>query len=116
MSSRLVYGFLGSLLLWSCTQTSKQETSNVNLDIPVEVQKALDNNGCNACHQTNENGIGPSFSSIVQLNYSSAEEVLDLIRHPKPERWPDYRPMMPVSMSQVDGETISRWIYSESKN
>jgi cytochrome c551/c552 len=115
LNAKFIYFCVLTLLTLGCATGTGNGSLKGSITIPEQVQNALDTHACNACHQANKDGVGPSYKRIAQIKYRSPEEILRLIRHPKPDRWPDFRPMMPVNMNQKDGETIADWLYEESR-
>jgi cytochrome c len=81
------------------------------VEAPSEVKQLLARNTCLGCHKVGKRLIGPSYIEIAQ-RVENKQEILDLIRHPKPERWPDYPPMNPIPISDDEGDLIAEWIMS----
>jgi cytochrome c551/c552 len=81
-----------------------------------EVKPLLLKNTCSACHNPNIKQVGPAFKDIAKRKYSISE-IMQLIKNPKPEHWPEYSTPMPP-MPQVpaqDARKIAAWIKSLSK-
>lgn len=81
-----------------------------------EVKPLLVKNTCSACHNPNIKQVGPAFKDIAKRKYS-VNEIMQLIKNPKPEHWPEYSTPMPP-MPQVpaaDARKIATWIKSLSK-
>lgn len=80
----------------------------------AEVEPLLQTNTCFACHSVDKRQVGPSFTAIAERNYTK-EEIVELIYNPKPEHWPDYTPMPP--MTQVpEAEALRMAEYINSLN
>lgn len=79
--------------------------------VPDDVQNALAQNTCLSCHKPDKKLIGPAYVDIAK-KVSGVDEIIELIRAPKPERWPHYVPMNPVDISDEDGTLIAEWILS----
>jgi len=81
-----------------------------------EVKPLLMKNTCSACHNPDVKQVGPAFKDISKRNYS-VEEIMELIKNPKPEHWPEYgTPMPPMpQVSAKDARLIASWIRSLNK-
>lgn len=80
--------------------------------IPSEVKSLLAKSTCLGCHKVDRKLVGPSYQDIAARNYSE-EEIIALIKEPKPENWPDYPPMAPITwVADEDLATIAAWITS----
>lgn len=79
--------------------------------VPENVQNALAKNTCLSCHKPDKKLIGPAYVDIAK-KVSGVDEIIELIRAPKPDRWPHYVPMNPVDISDEDGKIIAEWILS----
>lgn len=82
----------------------------------AEVQPILLKNTCLSCHNATKRQVGPAYVDVAKRKYSVAE-LIQLIRSPKPEHWPDYSTPMPP-MPQVPKEEarkIALWIKSLAK-
>ncbi|MEJ7559771.1 MAG: c-type cytochrome [Pedobacter sp.] len=81
-----------------------------------EVKPLLMKNTCSACHNPNVKQVGPAFKDIAKRKYT-IEEIMQLIKNPKPEHWPDYStPMPPMpQVSAQDARMIASWITSLNK-
>ncbi len=77
----------------------------------IDVSAILRKNTCLACHNTDKRQVGPSFKEIAKRNYTTAQ-ILELVRNPKPEHWPDYStPMPPMpQVPKADIVKISEWM------
>ena len=81
-----------------------------------EVKPLLLKNTCLSCHNANKRQVGPAYQDVAKRKYS-VNELVQLIRNPKPEHWPDYSTPMPP-MPQVpkeDARKIALWIKSLAK-
>jgi len=81
-------------------------------EIPSEMKSLLAKNTCLGCHKMDSKLVGPSFLAIAQREYTQ-KELVQLIKEPVPENWPDYPPMAP--MAWIEGaqlEAMSTWIAS----
>ena len=76
-----------------------------------EVKPLLQKNTCLSCHNPNTRQVGPAFKDIAKRKYS-VEQIMALIKNPKPEHWPDYStPMPPMpQVSAQDARKIAIWI------
>jgi len=81
-----------------------------------EVKPLLAKNTCSACHNPDVKQVGPAFKEIAKRKYK-VEEILELIKNPKPEHWPEYStPMPPMpQVSAKDARMIASWIISLDK-
>ena len=80
--------------------------------IPTEIKNLLAKNTCLGCHKMDSKLIGPSFLAIAQRGYTQ-KKLVQLIKEPVPENWPDYPPMAP--MAWIEGEQLeamAAWIAS----
>ena len=80
--------------------------------IPSEIKSLLAKNTCLGCHKMDSKLIGPSFLAIAQRGYTQ-KKLVQLIKEPVPENWPDYPPMAP--MAWIEGEQLeamAAWIAS----
>ena len=81
-------------------------------EIPSEMKSLLAKNTCLGCHKMDSKLVGPSFLAIAQREYTQ-KELVQFIKEPVPENWPDYPPMAP--MAWIEGEQLeamSTWIAS----
>ena len=81
-----------------------------------EVKPLLAKNTCTACHNPEVKQVGPAFKDIAKRKYT-INEILELIKNPKPEHWPEYStPMPPMpQVSAQDARKIATWITSLNK-
>ncbi len=110
-----------SVLLAACGKPGStdapevEDHSTIPVAPPSAIKSLLARNTCLGCHKIGKRLIGPSYLEIAQ-RAQSKEEILELIRHPKPERWPDYPPMNPIPISDEEGNQIADWIMSLKRN
>jgi cytochrome c551/c552 len=95
-----------------------KKTSAAIAKLPTyeEVKPLLARNTCSACHNPDTKQVGPAFKDIAKRKYS-VNEIMELIKNPKPEHWPEYSTPMPP-MPQVkaeDARKIASWITSLNK-
>jgi cytochrome c551/c552 len=78
-----------------------------------QVKPLLIKNTCIACHNPDKKQVGPAFKDIAKRNYS-IEKILELIKNPQPQNWPDYStPMAPMpQVPEADARKIAAWINS----
>ncbi|MBD1393278.1 c-type cytochrome [Mucilaginibacter glaciei] len=78
-----------------------------------EIKPLLVKNTCSACHNPDNKQVGPAFKDIAKRRYS-VEQIIALIKNPKPEHWPDYStPMPPMpQVAAADARKIATWIRS----
>lgn len=110
-------------LIWaSCGSNKETEPAETTSDapkslvadvveIPTDLKPVLRSNTCLTCHRADEKLVGPSYKDIAQ-KVSSEEEIIELIRHPKPDRWAGYPPMAGINVSDEEGKQIAAWILS----
>jgi cytochrome c551/c552 len=95
----------------------KEEKSDNGSITFADVEPLLIKNTCTACHNQNKKVVGPPFAEIAKKHYS-IEEILQLIKMPQPQNWPDYATAM-APMPQVpeaDARKIAAWINSLDSN
>lgn len=106
-------------MAFSCGSQDDTEYSVENIstsEVSQELSGLLAKNTCLGCHRVDKKLIGPSYLEIAKRKYTK-EELINLIKQPKPKNWPDYPPMAP--MQWVNGEelaTIADWIASLEVN
>ncbi|MEO6036812.1 MAG: hypothetical protein ABIQ93_00275, partial [Saprospiraceae bacterium] len=72
----------------------------------------LNKHTCTACHKTNDRAVGPAYAEVAKRKYSTAK-IVALVYNPKPEHWPGYTPMAPMTqVPKKDIEKIAIWINS----
>jgi cytochrome c len=75
-------------------------------------QSLAEKNGCLVCHNPQTKVVGPAYKDVAAKGYS-ADQIVALVHAPKPENWPGFPPMPP--MTQVPAEDIKQiadWINS----
>ena len=78
--------------------------------IPSEIKSLLAKNTCLGCHKMDSKLIGPSFLAIAQRGYTQ-KKLVQLIKEPIPEHWPDYPPMAPMAWIESEQiEAMAAWI------
>lgn len=79
----------------------------------ASMKPLLQKHTCLACHDENKKMIGPAFREIAKRKYSNAK-LIELIKSPKAENWPDYpAPMPPMShLPKADLDKIAVYINS----
>jgi cytochrome c551/c552 len=79
----------------------------------ASLKPMLQKHTCLACHDENKKMIGPAFREIAKRKYSNAK-IIELIKSPKAENWPDYpAPMPPMShLPNADLQKIATYINS----
>jgi len=98
----------------SKTQAAEVETAAPAklLVPPKEIAELLDKNTCSVCHKADERLVGPAWKDVAKRNYP-IQEIVSLVREPKPEHWPDYPPMAPLGfVPEEDIIKIGTWINS----
>lgn len=68
---------------------------------------------CTACHQINEQQVGPPFAEIAERGYTK-EEMVELMYNPDLSNWPDYATAMPpmTIVPREEALKIAEWINS----
>jgi cytochrome c551/c552 len=95
----------------------KEEKSDNGSITFADVEPLLIKNTCTACHNQNKKVVGPPFAEIAKRHYS-IEEILQLIKMPQPQNWPDYATAM-APMPQVpeaEARKIAAWINTLDSN
>ena len=92
----------------AAVSTETEEVPSLDVISPI-----LAKNTCSACHNPDTRQVGPSFEEIAKRNYT-VEQIVELVRVPKPQNWPDYTtPMPPMPhVPTADVEKIAKWIKS----
>lgn len=68
--------------------------------------------GCLACHAIDKRVVGPAYRDVAAKGYSH-EQIATLIRKPKPENWPGYGAMPPMTtVTDEDAKVLAEWINS----
>jgi cytochrome c551/c552 len=83
----------------------------------AQVEPLLIKNTCTACHNQNKKVVGPAFAEIAKRHYS-VEKILQLIKMPQPQNWPEYStPMAPMpQVPEADARKIAAWINTLDSN
>ena len=77
---------------------------------PAPVKKVLDKYACGSCHVMDKRIVGPSWKELAARNYS-ARKMAKLIRSPKPENWPNFPPMAPITgISDAEVKVVADWL------
>lgn len=81
-----------------------------------QIKPLLIRNTCVACHNPNKKLVGPGFNEVAKRKYS-VDKILQLIKNPQPQNWPEYAtPMAPMpQVSEADARKIATWINSLDK-
>ena len=80
--------------------------------VPAEVSALLNKHACFACHQAYDKVIGPAYADVAKKKYS-VDEIVELVHSPKPEHWPGFPPMAPMThVPKGDIAVIASWINS----
>lgn len=75
-------------------------------------QALAEKHGCLACHGVDNKIIGPAYKDVAAKGYS-ADQIVALVREPKPENWPGFTPMPPMpQVPEEDIRQIADWINS----
>lgn len=78
--------------------------------MPDPVKKVMGKYACNSCHALDIRLVGPSWKDLARKAYSP-KKMGQLIRKPKPENWPDYPPMAPITnISDSDIKVVADWL------
>ena len=95
------------------TSTAAAQKPKVLTD--AEAMVLLNKHTCTACHKKAERSVGPAYTEIAKRKYTT-NQIIELVRNPKPEHWPDYTPMAPMpQVPKKDLEKIAGWINSLRK-
>ena len=96
----------------STKQESLEKGQSGGSEIPSEIKSLLSKNTCLGCHKMDKKLIGPSFLAIAKRGYTD-KELVQLIKEPVPENWPDYPPMAPMAwVESKQIEAMAAWIAS----
>ena len=80
--------------------------------VPADIMALLNKNTCSACHKPYDRLVGPAYSDVAKKKYSIAQ-IVELVYSPKPEHWPGYPPMAPMTQVPKDEvEKLGKWINS----
>jgi len=78
--------------------------------VPAEVSALLNKHACLACHNPYDKVIGPAYAEVAKKNYS-VDQIVELVHAPKPEHWPGFPPMAPMThVPKADIAIIATWI------
>lgn len=78
--------------------------------LPADVKKVSDKYACAGCHLMDGRLVGPSWKELAKKKYS-AKKMATLIRKPKPENWPGYPPMAPLTnITDAEVKTVADWL------
>lgn len=78
--------------------------------VPAEVSALLNKHTCFACHQAYDKVIGPPYAEVAKKKYT-VDQIVELVHAPKPEHWPGYPPMAPMTqVPKADIAVIAKWI------
>ena len=94
---------------------SAKTTSNTTYTF-AQIKPLLIKYTCISCHNPDKKVVGPAYADVAKRNYSVAR-ILQLIKNPEPQNWPEYATPMPP-MPQVpkeDATKIALWINSLKK-
>ncbi|MCE7042945.1 hypothetical protein [Dyadobacter sp. CY312] len=94
------------------TETPAADAKPKRKPVPAEVSALLNKHACFACHQAYDKVIGPAYSEVAKKKYST-DQIVELVHSPKPEHWPGYPPMAPMThVPKADIAVIAGWINS----
>ena len=92
--------------------TSVPASGPVSLTPPAEVADLMEKNTCSVCHKADERLVGPPWVEVAKKGYT-IDQIVELVHSPKPEHWPDYPPMAPLTfVTKEDISKIGTWINS----
>ncbi len=90
----------------------KVEEAPKQKPVPADIAALLNKNTCSACHKPYDRLVGPAYSEVAKKKYSVAQ-IVELVYSPKPEHWPGYPPMAPMTQVPKDEvEKLGKWINS----
>lgn len=93
-------------------EASASGAATVSLVPSAEVAELMEKNTCSVCHKVEERLVGPAWVEIAKKGYT-IDEIVELVHNPKPEHWPDYPPMAPLTfVTKEDISKIGTWINS----
>lgn len=88
----------------------KADAAPAQKPVPADIAALLNKHTCAACHNPYQRLVGPAYSEVAKKKYSP-EEMVALIYTPKPEHWPGYPPMAPMSqVPKEDALKLAKWI------
>jgi cytochrome c551/c552 len=86
--------------------------AKAEIEVPADINVLLNKHTCLTCHAAGEKVVGPAYAEVAKRNYTS-EEIVELIKTPKPEHWPDFPPMIGLpKVPKEDALKIADWINS----
>lgn len=93
--------------------SGKTKVAPVKAPTFAEIRPLLMKNNCLACHNEKTRQVGPAYREVAKRKYTN-EQIVELIRNPKPENWPDYATEMPPMPQVKEGDAlkIAAWINS----
>ncbi len=79
---------------------------------PADIQPLLQKHICLTCHKVDQRLVGPAYKDVAKKKYTD-EQIVELIYKPKPEHWPGYPAMAPMTaVPKEDALKIAGWINS----
>lgn len=79
---------------------------------PAEINALLQKHICLTCHKVDARLVGPAYKDVAKKNYTP-DQIVELIYKPKPEHWPGYPAMAPMTqVPKDDALKIAKWITS----
>lgn len=86
--------------------------ANAQTEPPAEIQALLQKHICLTCHKVDQRLVGPAYKDVAKKKYTP-EQIVELIYKPKPEHWPGYPAMAPMTqVPKDDALKIAKWINS----
>ncbi|TNE68480.1 MAG: hypothetical protein EP344_01185 [Bacteroidetes bacterium] len=78
--------------------------------VPAPVKAVFDKYSCGSCHVLDKRMVGPSWRELSAKKYSP-KKMAKLIREPKPENWPNFPPMAPIThISDAEVRVVADWL------
>ena len=108
---------LAATALFAAVSFSAHATSDLDA---AQARKLFNTRGCNACHEANEQRIGPSYQ-VVAMRYSGEfaadpvgliDKLAVKIRYGGAGAWGTVPMVSNPAIPQDEAESISRWIMS----
>ena len=94
------------------TEAATPPPATAKVEVPTEINELLNQYTCLSCHAAAEKIVGPAYTEVAKLNYTD-EQIVELIAKPKPEHWPEYTAMTPITnVPKADALKIAAWINS----
>ena len=79
---------------------------------PADIQALLQKHICLTCHKIDARLVGPAYKDVAKKKYTD-EQIVELIYKPKPEHWPGYPAMAPMTqVPKEDALKIAKYINS----